>query len=155
MQKYIYEGDSISTPNNIGGVQEPGPDATLQYTPNGATAGSGAIGRYASGVYDWFGQARTFWDTMDKYAQQHTVDGYRFELGNSLEPAVVQRFIDQTLNPIDNCLARRVAYGLGVTMPAVGSGPRGNTTSQNSEYPSLYPLNPNSEPNKSNEVRLY
>jgi hypothetical protein len=153
MQQYIYEGDSISTPNDIGGVQEPSQNATLAYTTGNESAGSGPIGRYASGVYDWFGQAYTFWNSMDKYAQQHTVDGYRFELGNVGEPPVVQRFIDDTLNSIDNCLARRVAYGVGATMPAVGSGPMTNTSSNSSQYPSLYPLNTNSEPDKSLVVR--
>jgi catalase len=46
MQPYIYEGDSISVPNGIGGVQEPGQNATLAYTTNGESAGSGPIGRY-------------------------------------------------------------------------------------------------------------
>ena len=50
MQPYIYEGDSISTPNGIGGVQEPSQNATLAYTTNGESAGSGPIGRYAAYV---------------------------------------------------------------------------------------------------------
>lgn len=150
MQPYIYEGNSISTPNDIGGVQEPSQNATLQYTTNGEAAGSGPVGRYQA-QYDWFGQARTFWGTLDKYAQQHTVDAYVFELGNVGNPPVVQAYIDDTLNNIDNCLARRVAYGTGSTLPAIGSGPRTNLTSTNSRYPSLYPLNPGQEPDKSNE----
>lgn len=150
MQPYIYEGNSISTPNGIGGVQEPGANATLQYTTNNEMAGSGPIGRYVA-EYDWFGQARLFWGGLDKYAQQHTVDAYRFELGNVGNPPVVQAYIDNTLNNIDNCLARRVAYGVGATLPAVGSGPRTNLTAQSTPYKSLYPLNPGQEPNKSNE----
>ena len=61
MQPYIYEGISASTPNDVGGVVEPGANATLMYTSAGETAGSGPIGRY-SAVYDWFGQARSFWE---------------------------------------------------------------------------------------------
>ncbi len=45
MQPYIYEGDQTSTPDDIGGVQEPGPNATLQYTTQGEMAGMGPIGR--------------------------------------------------------------------------------------------------------------
>lgn len=87
---------------------------------------------------------------MDIYARQHTVDAYRFELGNIGVPAVVQRYVDQTLNNIDNCLARRVAYGVGAEMPAIGSGPTTNVTNSTTPYPSLYPLNPGQETNKSN-----
>ena len=148
MQPLIFQGPSISTPNGIGGVQEPGPNATLQYTSStGESAGSGPIGRYAA-AYDWFGQARNFWGTLDVYAQQHTVDAYRFELGNVADMSVVQNYIDNTLNNIDNCLARRVAYGVGAEMPQGGA--RTNTTNMTSQYPSLYPLSIQMEPNKSN-----
>ena len=92
-----------------------------------------------------------FWGSLDIYAQQHTVDAYRFELGNVGNPPVVQAYIDNTLNPIDNCLARRVAYGVGATLPAIGSGPRTNLTNATTPYPSLYPLATSQEPNKSNE----
>ena len=83
---------------------------------------------------------------MDKYAQQDTVNAYRFELGNVGNPDVVQRYIDETLAPIDSCLARRVAYGIGATMP-----PMQSSNGSSSTYPSLYPLNTGYEPNKSNE----
>jgi catalase len=70
MQPLIYVGNSISTPNDIGGVVEPGPDDTLVYTSSaGEQAGTGRIGRYAA-RYDWFGQARLFWGSLDVYAQQ-------------------------------------------------------------------------------------
>lgn len=148
MQPLIFQGSSISTPNGIGGVQEPDADATLAYTSSaGESAGSGPIGRYVS-TFDWFGQARTFWGSLDVYAQQHTVDAYRFELGNIANSSVVQIYIDNTLNEIDNCLARRVAFGVGAEMPE--SGPRVNTTNETALYPSLYPLTVQMEPNKSN-----
>ncbi|KAK0833900.1 hypothetical protein LTR73_001663 [Friedmanniomyces endolithicus] len=151
MQPYIFEGNSISTPNGIGGVQEPGQNATLQYAQaSGENVGAGPIGRYAS-VYDWFAQARLFWGSLDVYARQHTVDAYRFELGNVGDATVVQAYIDNTINKVDNCLARRVAYGVGADMPAIGSGPMTNLTNATTPYPSLYPLNPGQEANKSNE----
>ena len=140
MQPYIYEGDSYSSPNGIGGVQEPFANQTFQFTPSsGETAGSGSIGRYTD-VYDWFGQARNFYGALDVYARQHLVDAYRFELGNVGNPPVVQKFIDNTINKIDNCLARRVAYGIGAQLPAKGSGPMTNVTNRTTPYPSLYPL---------------
>ncbi len=150
MQPLIFTGDSTSSPNGIGGVVGSSTNATTAYTGNSITSvgSSGPIGRYAS-VYDWFSQARTFWGTLDVYAQQHTVDAYRFELGNVANKTVVQVYIDNILNPIDNCLARRVAFGLGATLPAIGSSPRTNITNSTAPYPSLYPLNPGAEANKS------
>lgn len=88
---------------------------------------------------------------MDKYAKQHTVDAYRFELGNVGDPQVVQSYIDNTLNNIDNCLARRVAWGIGASMPDIGSGPSMVSANSAPTYASLYPLNPGQEANKSNE----
>jgi catalase len=150
----IFVGDSISTPNDIGGVVAAGPNETLAYAPaSGISAGSGNIGRYYPYDPIEFAQARLFWNTMDVYAQQHTVDAYRFELGNVANTTVVQLHIDNFINKIDNCLARRVAYGVGMTLPALGSGPMSNSTSMNMSsgmYPSLYPLNPGNQPNKTN-----
>lgn len=148
MQPLIFQGSSISTPNGIGGVVAAGPNQTLAYTSSsGEQAGSGPIGRYAA-VYDWFGQARTFWESLDVFAQQHTVDAYRFELGNIANTSTVQNYIDNILNNIDNCLARRVAFGVGAQMP--GSGPRTNITNSTTPFPSLYPLTVQMEGNKSN-----
>ena len=59
-------------------------------------------------------------------------------------------YIDTILNPIDNCLARRVAYGIGAEMPPLGSGPMTNVTNSTARFPSLYPLAQSQEPKKSN-----
>lgn len=121
----------------------------LPYTGSPPEVVNGPIGRY--GVFnDFFTQARTFWGTLDIYAQQATVDAYRFELGHVTDPGVQQRYIDQILNNVDNCLVRRVAFGIGAPMPARGSGPMTNITNATSYFPSLYPLAQGIEPNKSN-----
>ena len=49
-------------------------------------------------------------------------------------------YIDTILNPIDNCLARCIAYGIGAEMPPLGSGPMTNVTNSTARFPSLYPL---------------
>ncbi|KAF2160640.1 hypothetical protein M409DRAFT_70374 [Zasmidium cellare ATCC 36951] len=133
MQPLIFQGDQTSTPNNLGGVSSASANETLPYTSPGETAGQGPIGRYAPS-YDSFYQTRMFWYGLGQYAQQHTVDAYRFELANVGDATVVQRYIDETLNNIDNCLARRVAYGIGATMPPVGTG----AVSNNATYPNSY-----------------
>ena len=156
MQPLLSEGSSTSSPDGIGGVIGAPLDAfssdngTLPYTGKTAETISGAIGRYPN-LRDSFGQARAFWNTLDKYAQQHTVDAYRFELGNVASTTVVQRYVDTILNKVDNCLARRVAMGVGATLPAVGSGPSAQTNTTTSRVPSFYPLSQSYEPDKSNE----
>jgi catalase len=77
---------------------------------------------------------------MDKYAQQHTINGYRFELGQVMNTSIVGDYITKILNPIDNCFARRVAFGIGAPMPELGSA---STRKPNATYPSSYPLGSN------------
>ena len=150
MQPLLFEGTSTSSPDDINGVIAAGPNQTLPYTGNPAEIINGTLTRYTF-PSDSFGQARTFWYTLDEYAQQHLVDAYRFEVGHVTDAGVQQRYVDNILNKIDNCLARRVAMGIGVSMPALGSGP-GNSTSNSTiaKVPSLYPLTGAFEPNKSN-----
>ena len=152
MQPLLFEGASTSSPDDIGGVIGASLNntlnGTLPYTGIPPEVVDGTIGRYPN-LHDSFGQARTFWATLDKYAQQHTVDAYRFELGHVSDTGVQQRYIDKILNKVDNCLARRVAMGIGATLAAIGSGPS-NELNATAVVPSLYPLTSSLEPNKSN-----
>jgi catalase len=145
MQPLLFEGASTSSPDNIGGVVGAGPAAALPYTGSVREDVNGQIGRYAV-INDFFGQARTFWAGLDQFAQQHAVDAYRFEVGHT-SPPVQQEYINTILNNIDNCLARRVAFGIGAPLPALGSG---STANGSTTFPSLYPLAPGQETNKSN-----
>ena len=149
MQPLIFEGASTSSPNDIGGVVGASSSETLPYTGAKPEVVNGPIGRYAN-LADSFGQARTFWNTLDKYAKQHLVDAYRFEVGHVADPKVVNKYINNILNKVDNCLARRVAYGIGAPLPPVGSGPA-SKSSEKLDVPSLYPLTQSQEPRKSNE----
>lgn len=149
MQPLLFEGASTSSPNGIGGVVGSSPMDALPFTGSTPEMVEGPIGRYAN-LKDSFGQARTFWNTLDKYAQQHTVDAYRFELGHVSDPALQSKYIDNILNKVDNCLARRVAYGVGAPLPPLGTGPSTNV-SKIGEFASLYPLAASQEPKKSND----
>ena len=150
MQPLLFEGASASTPDGIGGVVSV---PLNQLVPNGTTPEitTGAIGRFPN-LRDSFGQARAFWNTLDIYAQQHLVDAYRFEVGHVTIPGVQQRYVDEILNKVDNCLARRVAMGIGATLPPVGSGPNNKTNSTTTKIPSLFPISSTQpyETNKSN-----
>ena len=152
MQPLLFEGASTSTPNNISGVIGASLNGSfLTYTGSPPETVNGVIGCYPN-LHDSFGQARTFWSSLDKYAQQHTVDAYIFEVGHVTDKGVQQRYIDNILNKVDNCLARRVATGIGATLPSLGSGPNTNNNNVNTNttaIPSFYPLSPTYEPNKS------
>lgn len=155
MQPLLFQGASTSSPNDIHGVvgaslNSTSPNSTIPFTGIPPETASGEIGRYPN-LHDSFGQARAFWSSLDKYAKQHTVDAYRFELGHVSDKRVQQRYIDDILNKIDNCLARRVADGIGATLP---SSMKNNTTGEGSNTTttgirSFYPLTPSYEPNKS------
>ena len=156
MQPLLFEGASTSSPNNIDGVvgaalNGSSLNSTLPYTGIPPEVASGTIGRYPN-LHDSFGQARAFWNSLDKYAKQHTVDAYRFELGHVSDKGVQQRYIDSILNKIDNCLARRVANGIGATLPPVNST-KGTISVKGSNatatIPSFYPLAPDYQSNKS------
>lgn len=150
MQPLLFEGASTSTPNGIGGVMAASAADAYAYTGSKAEVVQGPIGRYAN-LKDSFDQARVFWNTLDRFAQQHTVDAYRFEVGHVSDPKVQLNYINNILNKVDNCLARRVAFGIGVLLPALGSGPTKKQSSKKSKFPSLYPLATSQERKKSNE----
>jgi catalase len=131
MQPEIYIGASTSSPDGIGGVIGADAANTLKF---GNETVNGAIGRYPI-INDDFTQAASFWNSLDPFAQQHTVDAYRFELGNVANSTVVSTYINEILNQIDNCLARRVAFGVGAPLPAISKSNKTVPT-----YPSEFKL---------------
>ena len=132
MQMYLYEGNSASTPNNIGGIHEASGPTAYGY---GNQNFNGRIGRYEFNN-DPYTQAAIFFNSQNNYSQQHTVDAYRLEIGLIADQNVKINFVNKVLNSIDNCLARRVAYGLGVPLPAAQGTPKVSGIT----YPSQYPL---------------
>lgn len=67
-------------------------------------------------VDDHYSQAQLFWNSLNDYEKQQTVDGFRFEIGKSKSLDVRKRMIS-VLNHVDNGLARRVAFAVGVDLP--------------------------------------
>ena len=133
MQMYLFEGNSASEPNGINGTHASSGPGTYDF---GNQYFAGRIGRYEFNN-DPYAQAAYFFQSQDNYSQQHTVDAYRLEIGLVADQDVKVKFVNQVLNSIDNCLARRVAYGLGIPLPAAqATSPRTNGT----VYPSQYPL---------------
>ncbi|MCJ1234091.1 hypothetical protein MMC14_002049 [Varicellaria rhodocarpa] len=132
MQPLLYEGASTSSPDGIGGVHGASSQDALNVKNEDI---NGKIGRY--GIYnDFFTQATIFWRNLDPYAQQHTVDAYRFELGHVADPTVQANYSSKILNNVDNCLARRVAFGIGTSLPdLISKSPQTSNTSDPSQFP--------------------
>jgi catalase len=68
------------------------------------------------GPDDVYAQARLFWNSMSAVEQDHIVDAYTFELGKVEVLGVVERMVAR-LALVDEGLARRVCFGLGLSGP--------------------------------------
>lgn len=118
MRQAINEGRSSYQPNSLGGG-----------CPMQAKAGLGGFVSYAEKMdgakvrqrsrsfFDHFSQAALFWRSQSEPEQTHIVNAFRFELGKLEVPAIRERMIGM-LTRVDQSLAKRVAQGLGLTVPA-------------------------------------
>jgi catalase len=127
----------MDSPNNIGGISGVSEQALSNgYVEQGT---GGPIARH--GIFnDPYTQATNFWYSQDIYGQQHMVNAFRSDMAQITNTSVINNFITQFLNPVDNCFARRVAYGIGAPLPELGSG---STSKPNTTYPSTFPLGAN------------
>ncbi len=71
---------------------------------------------------DHFTQATLFWNSQTEPEKEHIVQALRFELAKVETKEIRERMIDILLH-IDQGLAHRVAYGIGVAVGAAGGGP--------------------------------
>ena len=69
---------------------------------------------------DHFTQATLFWNSMSDPEKEHIVDAFRFELGKVETRHIRERMIDILLH-VDESLAHRVAYGIGVPVNGPGN----------------------------------
>ncbi len=70
---------------------------------------------------DHFSQAALFWRSQAAWEQDHIVAAFCFELGKVGVPAIRERMVSN-LTQVDSTLARRVADGLGMAVPAPPAG---------------------------------
>ena len=118
MRQAINEGRASYQPNSLGGG-----------CPMQAKAGLGGFVSYAEKMdgakvrqrsrsfFDHFSQAALFWNSQSEPEQTHIVKAFRFELGKLEAPAIRERMIGM-LTRVDLSLAKRVAEGLGLNVPA-------------------------------------
>ena len=83
--------------------------------PAAGAAGQGA--RQAGTFADHYTQATLFWNSQTPVEKAHIIRAFRFELTKVQTPAVRERVVAMLANVADE-LARRVARGLGMTVPA-------------------------------------
>ena len=115
-QQAVHHGRAPYLPNSV--------DAGCPFLADAAAGGYVHTTRPVAGVKsrtrgpnDEYAQARLFWRSMSEIEQDHIVDAYTFELGKVEIPAVVERMVTR-LAKVDDELARRVAFGLGVAVPS-------------------------------------
>lgn len=66
--------------------------------------------------FDHFSQATLFFNSQSEYEQNHIVDALSFELGKVETEAIRQRML-KMLSYVDDDLAAKVAYNLGLSIP--------------------------------------
>lgn len=123
MRQTINKGRAAYDPNTLGG----GCPFQAAFTEGGfATYAERIDGRKirarSESFFDHFSQAALFYRSQSEPEQNHMVNALRFELGKVETPAVQERML-YVLSKIDKTLARRVADGLGVPVPARIDGP--------------------------------
>lgn len=111
-----YEPNSLAEHGEIGGPRE---------VPTGFTSVPGRPDRDEQGdklrvrpelFADHFSQARQFWKSQTPSEQAHIVSSFVFELSKVLLADVPTRVIGRLRN-VDEELAKRVAKGLGLSLP--------------------------------------
>jgi len=118
MQRNIYKGDVAYYPNGLQGntpeVVSPADGGYIEYPEeiNNAKKIRGQSAKF----FDYYSQPRLFYNSLTDAEKQQLVDGARFEIGKSKSIDVRRRMIEE-LNKVDNSLARRIAYSVGVDLP--------------------------------------
>jgi len=118
MRQTINRGRASYEPNSIG-----------RGCPMQAKANRGGFVSYAEKFdaqkvrarserfFDHFSQAALFWNSQSDPEKEHLVEALRFELGKVEVPAIRERMVG-VLAHVDETLARRIAQGLGLSVPA-------------------------------------
>jgi len=66
--------------------------------------------------YEFYSQARLFWNSLSEWEKQHLINAAIFELGRVDDIKIRERMVDR-FTYVDHMLATTVAHGIGVTPP--------------------------------------
>ena len=123
MQRHAPKGRANYQPNSLNESKEPtGPRACpfgfgTQSLPLGPRASVPKLRARDERFRDHYSQARLFWHSQTPTEQAHIVGAFVCELSNVTMPQVHERMLGNLLN-VDEDLARRVARGIGMPLPA-------------------------------------
>ncbi|KAG2191608.1 hypothetical protein INT47_000369 [Mucor saturninus] len=118
MQSQIHKGKVAYFPNGLQGNtpsmvdKEDGGYIEYPEKINNVTKIRGRSSKF----FDFYSQPQLYYNSLTVAEKQQLVDGARFEIGKSKSLDVRKRMIRQ-INFVDNELARRIAYGVGVDLP--------------------------------------
>lgn len=118
MQSQIHKGKVAYFPNGLQGNtpsmvdKEEGGYIEYPEKINNVTKIRGRSSKF----FDFYSQPQLYYNSLSVAEKQQLVDGARFEIGKSKSLDVRKRMIRQ-INFVDNELARRIAYGVGVDLP--------------------------------------
>ena len=118
MRQTIVKGRVSYEPNSLGGgcpMQRPWEAGGFVSYPEAMDEQK--IRVRSATFADHFSQAALFWRSQAKWEQDHIVSAFCFELGKVGVFAIRERMVS-ALTQVDAALARRVADGLGMDLPA-------------------------------------
>ncbi len=117
MRQAINDGRTSYQPNSLGGGCPMQAKADLGgFVSYAEKMGPAKVRQRSQSFFDHFSQATLFWLSQSEPEQAHIVKAFRFELGKLEVPAIRERMIG-ILTRVDPSLAKRVAQGLGVSVP--------------------------------------
>jgi catalase len=122
MRQTIVKGRISYEPNSLGGgcpMQRPWEQGGFASYPE--TMQGEKIRVRSATFADHFSQAALFWRSQSSWEQDHIVSAFCFELGK-VAVAVVRERMVSNLTQVDAALAKRVADGLGMAVPAPPAG---------------------------------
>jgi len=113
-----YEPNSLSEAGEDGGPRE---DPETGFSSFREPAGEGVKSRLRPASFaDHYSQARMFWRSMHEVEQSHIVSAFVFELSKCELDHIPQRMLANLRN-VDESLAKRVAEGMNVDLPAAST----------------------------------
>lgn len=117
MRQAINDGRTSYQPNSLGGGCPMQAKADLGgFVSYAEKMGTEKVRQRSQSFFDHFSQATLFWKSQSEPEQAHIVKAFRFELGKLEVPVIRERMIGM-LTRVDPSLAKRVAQGLGVSVP--------------------------------------
>src|SRR6476660_5567133 len=118
MRQTVNRGQTSYEPNSLrGGCPFQAGTAMHGFESYAERIDARKIRERSPSFFDHFSQATLFFKSQSAPERNHIINALRFELGKVETPAIRERILF-LLSEIDKTLAKRVAEGLGATVPA-------------------------------------